>query len=77
MLQIKTLQTNMIELLPTHTGTSSSFLLTLKCYTVLYHIIKQDSEADYVMKLHSTITTEQSNPWQHPQMLSIRLQTYP
>ena len=35
---------------------------------------------DYVMKLHSTITTESLNPWYHHQrlqMLSIRSQTYP
>ena len=38
------------------------------------------SGTDYVMKLRSTITTELSNLWYHhenPQMLSIRLQTYP
>ena len=59
----KTLQSHKIMLLPTHTGISLSFLLTLKCYIVLYPITKRDSETNNVMKLHSTNTTESLNPW--------------
>ena len=73
----KSTETTEIKLLLIHMGTSSSSLLTLKCYTVLYPITKWDSERDYVMNLRSTITTELSNLQQHPQMLIIRLQTYP
>ena len=42
-----------------------------------YPITKRDSETDNVMNLRSTITTKLSNPVEHPQMLSIRSQTYP
>ena len=45
-------------LLQMHMGTNSSFLSTLKCQTVRHPITKGDLERDYVMKLHSTITTE-------------------
>ena len=45
-----------------------------------YHITKQASETDHVMKLLPMITTELPNPQYHHQkfqMLSIRSQTYP
>ena len=41
-------------------GKKSSFPLTLKCSTFRHAITKQDSETDFVMKLHLTITTELS-----------------
>ena len=53
---IRTLYMLKMQLLPMHMGTSSSFLSTLKCWTVRYAITNWGSETDHVTKLGSTTT---------------------
>ena len=69
MLWIRTLQTYDMRLLLMHTGTLSSSLWTLKCWTVQCPITSMGLETDYVMKSCSTIMNVSSYHQDHHDFL--------